>query len=212
MNLTFISDPHFNHYQIELGCGDILFVCGDFTRKGRVDDVVEFSKFIGAQNFRYKVVIAGNHDFCFEDERREEVEKILSDNGIVYLNDSGIEIEGIHIWGSPIQPWFFDWAFNRRRGEKIRKHWDLIPENTDILITHGPPMGILDVCKSGKHVGCEDLLLRLEKVAPKIHAFGHIHESYGIEKIKETTYINCSISDERYQYKNGPISLTYPLD
>tara|TARA_Y100000296_G_C5174834_1_gene259491 strand:- start:2061 stop:2591 length:531 start_codon:yes stop_codon:yes gene_type:complete len=65
--------------------------------------------------------------------------ELLRSCGIKYLNDSSITIDGIKFWGSPIQPWFHDWAFNRKRGNEIRKHWELIPTNTDVLLTHGPP-------------------------------------------------------------------------
>jgi hypothetical protein len=59
---------------------------------------------------------------------------------VIYLNDSGVEIDGLKFWGSPVQPYFHNWAFNRI-GDDICKHWELIPLDTDILITHGPVKG-----------------------------------------------------------------------
>ena len=145
---------------------------------------------------------------CFEDHRRSTAEAILKDAGIIYLNDTGIEISGFKFWGSPIQPEFFDWAFNRERGKDIRQHWDMIPDDIDVLLTHGPAFGILDWCAHGARVGCEDLLEVIEKIKPKIHAFGHIHESYGMREIGNTVFVNACNLDERYKFKNPPIELT----
>ena len=205
MKLTFISDTHYQHNKLQLESGDVLLHCGDFTRRGGLDDVENFAKFIGAQDFKKKIIIAGNHDFSFEDKRRQKAEKYLSDHGIIYLNDSGVEVEGFKFWGSPVQPEFFDWAFNRKRGQELRDHWELIPEDTDILITHGPAYGILDLCADGRRVGCHDLLVTIEKIKPKIHAFGHIHEDYGVVKKQGTIFINACNVDEHYRMKNSPI-------
>jgi len=206
MKITFISDTHTKHGDIYLDSGDVLVHCGDITSNGDIKDVISFAKFIKDQDFLYKVVIAGNHDFCFEDERSTLVEDILKENGIIYLNDSGVTINGINFWGSPIQPEFCSWAFNRRRGEEISRHWDLIPSNTDILITHGPPFGILDRCTDGGTVGCKDLLKKINSLNIKIHAFGHIHESYGSIIKNGTRFINASILDEMYAVQNPPIT------
>ena len=208
MKLTFISDTHSLHHHLALDSGDVLIHCGDFTGRGSLDDTADFAEFIAKQDFAHKIVIAGNHERCFEDERRQDAEAILKDAGIVYLNDSGIEISGVKFWGSPIQPAFFDWAFNRQRGEDIRWHWDLIPDDTDVLLTHGPAFGILDWCTHGERVGCEDLLEAIQRIKPKIHAFGHIHESYGMRETDSTVFVNACNLDERYQIKNPPIELT----
>ncbi|MBC7410804.1 MAG: metallophosphoesterase, partial [Arcicella sp.] len=118
-----------------------------FLQGGRIEEIEMFNEWMGSLPHRHKVVIAGNHDFFFE-KYPKEAKRLITN--ATYLNDSGILIEGLHIWGSPIQPWFYDWAFNRKRGKDIRKHWDLIPTNTDILITHGPPFGILDATERGE--------------------------------------------------------------
>ena len=152
---------------------------------------------MGALPHRHKVMIAGNHDFFFEKYPRQ-VKKVITN--IEYINDSGTTIEGFKIWGSPVQPWFYDWAFNRKRGQDIRKHWDLIPTETDILITHGPPFGILDQTIRGEKVGCEDLTdIVQNRVKPSLHVFGHIHEAYGQEQIGETLYVNASMVDLAYR-------------
>lgn len=207
MNLTFFSDTHQFHDKLVFSSGDVLVFCGDLTSKGSIDDVMSFAKFAEGLDYRNKIVIAGNHDFCFENEDRLIAEQILKDHGLIYLNDSGVEIDGVKFWGSPIQPWFHDWAFNRHRGEDIKKHWDLIPSDTDVLITHGPPFGILDLCFHGARVGCEELLKSVLKIKPKIHAFGHIHEEYGSIKIDNTLFINACSVDVSYSEFNPPIDI-----
>lgn len=209
MKLTFISDTHSVHEKLKLEEGDILFHCGDMTKRGELREVNNVAHYLNRQPFRYKVVIAGNHDFCFENKYRKEAEKVLNDHGIIYLNDSFVEIEGIKIWGSPIQPYFYNWAFNRKRGEEIRKHWDLIPNDIHILLTHGPPNGVLDSLYSGEAVGCEDLMKRVSYIKPRIHAFGHIHESYGTKIVGPTRFINACITDLRYWIRNKPVVIEY---
>lgn len=209
MKLCFISDTHNKHDEVPIGKGDILFHMGDFTRKGSLEDVKSFAKWIGTQDFEHIVVIAGNHDFSFDDMRNEEAERMLKENGVNYLNDSGITIEGLNIWGSPITPWFHDWAFNRNRGDHIKSHWDLIPKDTDILLTHGPPKDILDLCFNGERVGCEMLSEKIDLVQPKIHAFGHIHEGYGCLEKDGILFLNACNLDESYKYSNNPIELEF---
>ena len=208
MKLTFISDTHSLHHQLELDSGDVLIHCGDFTGRGSLDDTLDFAQYIAMQDFTHKVVIAGNHDSCFEDHRAKDAEAILEDAGIIYLNDTGTEISGTKFWGSPIQPEFFNWAFNRKRGQDIRQHWDRIPDDVDVLITHGPAFEILDWCIHGPRAGCEDLLEVVQRIKPKIHAFGHIHESYGVREIDSTIFINACNLDEHYKMKNPPVELT----
>jgi Icc-related predicted phosphoesterase len=207
MKLVFISDTHGLHHQLRLPEGDMLIHCGDFSRKGRREEVEDFLAWFSKQPHRHKVLIAGNHDFMAE--RDPYLFQILLPSNVVYLNDEGCEIGGLHIWGSPIQPWFFDWAFNRQRGEDIRKHWELIPEDTDILLTHGPPYGILDmVQRDSRPVGCRDLLKKVKDTpAIRLHAFGHIHEGYGQLEQDGQLFINASILDVEYRMVNRPIVL-----
>ncbi len=207
MHFTCISDTHGKHRDLKLPGGEVLLHAGDCTNVGRRAGVIDFLDWFSEQNYEHKIFIAGNHDYFFERYSPEEVAAIIPDN-VIYLNDSGIDLNGIKIWGSPVSPWFYDWAFNRRRGKEIQQHWDLIPTDTDILITHGPPFGILDKTAAGLPVGCEDLTKTLEKIKPKVHLFGHIHEAQGERKIDGTHYINASILDERYFMSNAPIGVT----
>lgn len=219
MKIVCISDTHNKHKQISLDEGDILIHAGDATGRGQSGEILPFLYWFSEQKFKHKVLIAGNHDFGFEREP-SRYEELCIQLGITYLNDSGANIEGLNIWGSPVQPEFFNWAFNRRIEEKlpdsydpfhsyekihpfIKPHWDLIPDNTDILITHGPPLGIMDeVPRNFKQtmlsVGCPHLLDAINRVKPKIHIFGHIHEQHGIFKTKETVFVNAAQLDDSY--------------
>jgi Icc-related predicted phosphoesterase len=140
---------------------------------------------------RAKVLVAGNHDFAYE--REAVAVEALIPAGITYLRDTGVVIDGVRFWGSPWQPWFFDWAFNLHRGAEIAAKWALIPDDVQVLITHGPPHGILDVVARprGKHVGCEALRDRITALpALRLHAFGHhIHEAYGESLLEEVRYV-----------------------
>src|SRR5947209_6179907 len=104
----------------------MLLHAGDITYRGDKEETDDFLKWFSRQNYRYKIFIAGNHDFFFEKAKPEVLKKLIPEN-VIYLKDSGVSVEGIKIWGSPVTPWFFNWAFNEHRGEEIRRHWDLIP-------------------------------------------------------------------------------------
>lgn len=204
MKIVVLSDTHGRHKKVLLPEGDLLIHAGDITVEGRNSQVTDFLKWFGRQPHRHKIFIAGNHDFFFEQNTQADVMAKLP-AGVHYLNDSGVTIEGIHIWGSPVTPWFYDWAFNRQPGPDIRKHWDKIPAGTDILVTHGPPYGVLDKTHTGKNAGCADLLEKVKELSPKFHLFGHIHEAYGRVKEATTEYVNASIPDEFYKMKNEPV-------
>lgn len=204
MKLVFISDTHGQHFGLKVPKGDVLIHTGDLTSFGEEEEVLDFLDWFSSLPHKHKIFIAGNHDGYFERNDSDFIKNKIPQN-CIYLNDSGISIEGIKIWGSPIQPAFFNWFFNRERGKEIKYHWDLIPDDTDILITHGPPFGILDLVSNKTSVGCEELLKRVEVVKPMIHAFGHIHESYGVKHNKHTTFINASVLNMQYRLINNPI-------
>jgi len=206
MKITCISDTHGQHELLNLSSGDMIIHADDVSGRGGKDEIISFLDWYSKLDFKYKIFIAGNHDFFFEKASKEEVNAIIPSD-IIYLNDSGITIEGIKIWGSPVQPWFFDWAFNRQRGTDIQKHWALIPDDTDILITHGPAQGMLDKTVRGESVGCADLLHRINEVKPKFYIAGHIHEAYGRMKMHGVEYINASVLSVKYQMTNPPIEI-----
>jgi Icc-related predicted phosphoesterase len=203
-----ISDTHGQHAAVELPPGDIIIHAGDVSRMGKEREIISFLDWFAALPYRYRVFVAGNHDFYFEKSSDNDIAQIIPD-GVTYLNDTGVTIEGIEIWGSPITPWFFDWAFNRHRGADIQKHWALIPASTSVLVTHGPPYGILDRTIGNEPAGCSDLLKRIHDIKPACHIFGHIHEGYGQMEKEETVFINASVVDERYMLRNAPVSFDY---
>lgn len=202
MKIVVFSDTHGLHNAVHIPDGDMLIFAGDMCNHGTLHEVIQFDQLLAQCDHPYKIVIAGNHDFPFQNT--PDVARACLQHGI-YLQDSTVEIEGLKIYGSPWQPWFLDWAFNLRRGEELRQKWDLIPNDIDILITHGPPFGILD--RVGKNSqGCEDLLQALQRVNPRYHIFGHIHEAYGQYEVNKTVFVNSSICNARYQPIN-PVQL-----
>ena len=210
--IVVISDTHGQHLGMQIPDGDILIHCGDFCSHGRYIDALRFVNWFGTHPHKHKIFIAGNHDLYFEQGNLSDIDSFLRmmPAGVHYLQDSGIELEGLKFWGSPVQPTFFNWAFNRDRGERIKKHWDLIPQGTDVLITHGPPYKICDTAPAGnglyKSVGCADLLNATLKIQPKLHLFGHIHFSGGTNLVTpKTIFANASICDEEYLVNNKPL-------
>lgn len=206
MQITIISDTHGHHQKLTLPpTTDMIIHAGDFSNAGRLQEVQFFLKWYAALPHRYKLLIGGNHDFLLE-QAPKVFQSLLPDN-IIYLEDEAIEIEGLQFWGSLITPFFFNWAFNRHRGTPIRKYWEKIPNDIDVLITHGPPKGFGDVTVRGEVVGCEDLLEKVLEVKPRYHIYGHIHESYGIISTEHTTFINASNMDEKYRMVNEAVVL-----
>lgn len=206
MKLIAISDTHGEHRSLEIPDGDVLIHAGDLTRHGSLEDVQEFNDFLGTLPHPHKIVIAGNHDFCFEKDRAA-CEEILTN--CIYLQDQEVVVDGVKFYGSPWQPWFYDWAFNLERGAEIRSKWELIPEDTDVLITHGPPYGIGDLTAQGDSAGCQGLLEVVKKIKPAFHIFGHIHEAYGVTNDGATTFVNASVCDQLYRPVNPPIAFRY---
>lgn len=193
MRFVAFSDTHGFHNSTTLPEGDVLLFSGDMCGRGNLDEVRRFGSFLQRQSHPHKVVIAGNHDWPFELDQ-DRARDALGD--VIYLQDEEVTIEGIKIYGSPWQPEFCDWAFNVARGEPLRKIWAKIPQDTDILLTHGPPHGILDLTSRSVRAGCEELAIRVsELLALKAHIFGHIHEAYGRIEKQGCQYINASICD-----------------
>lgn len=203
LRLVCLSDLHSLNYAFRVPDGDVLIIAGDICGYGTLDEIKAFDAFLADLPHKHKLLIAGNHDWPFARVNPSEA-KLLVKNAI-YLMDSGIEIEGIKFWGSPWQPFFCNWAFNLPRGPELAKVWAKIPDDTDVLITHGPPYGVLDKIYNGERVGCQDLSEALERVKPTVHVFGHIHEGYGVLERNGTTYVNASLCNQYYRMVNSPI-------
>lgn len=203
MRLICLADTHNLHHEIPIPDGDILIHAGDCTDGGTRNETENFLEWFSSQPHKYKVLVPGNHDFYFE--KADNLSKIP--DGIHLLIDSGLEIENLKIWGSPVTPGIHNWAFNRERGNQIRKHWEQIPVDTDILITHTPPFEILDEIGSGIKLGCEELKRILPIVQPKYHLFGHIHNASGSIIRSGISYFNLSMLDERMRIMYSPRSI-----
>ena len=209
-----ISDTHDKLDQIKSPDADILLHAGDFSMMGTEDQIKKFNNDCGEIKHQFKhgiVFIAGNHDWMFQKDNKKARSLITN---AIYLEDSSIEIEGLKIYGAPWQPTFYNWAFNLDRGVPIKEKWDLIPDNIDILITHGPAYGIQDIVGPNiyntipKHVGCEELRNRVDQLQNlKLHVSGHLHLSYGIEKIGEKMFVSAASLNERYNVAHRPIIL-----
>lgn len=206
-----ISDTHSHHRQLVIPEADVLIHAGDICWKGELSILEDFCFWMKELPIKNKVLIFGNHETGFErGPKRQIAIEMVKGSGIHYLEDSGIEIDGIKYWGSPVQPFFCDWEFNRQRGKDIKKHWDKIPSDTNVIITHGPPMGMLDEAPRGfnaiEHVGCQDLLNKLCELPDlKLHTFGHIHAAYGQKQVGHTMFVNASSCTESYTPTNPPI-------
>jgi Icc-related predicted phosphoesterase len=209
MRIICISDTHNRIGKVDIPDGDVLVHAGDSTMMGRPEEIGKFAAYLEALPHKYKVVIAGNHDWLFE-TRPTTARKLIEDAGAIYLQDEAVTIMGHKFYGAPWQPWFQNWAFNVARGKALAAKWALIPTDTDVLITHGPPFGILDQVDGGEHLGCVDLRTAVDRVNPLLHVFGHIHDGYGLDARRElarTNFVNASICDESYQPVNSPIEI-----
>jgi Icc-related predicted phosphoesterase len=213
MQIVAISDTHGKHSLLKIPECDILLHAGDFTYLGDPEELEDFSKWLDKQPADYIVITPGNHEVWLE-KNWEEGCNILNRNcsRLIILNDSSIKIEELNIYGSPITPTFgVGWAWNRNRGKAIQEHWNKIPIDTDILLTHSPAYGILDITNIGaieEHCGCFDLLKTIQdKVKPLFHICGHLHDGHGLLSVNNTTYINASVLDDYYSLAYKPTVL-----
>ena len=201
MKIVAISDTHSLHELVKIPKCDILIHAGDFTGNGSLEHCECFAEWFKKQPAKYKVCIAGNHDSCAAKEH-DYVADIFLDNNIVYLENRFANIEGIKIYGSPMTPRFLNWYFMYERGTG-KKYWNMIPKDTDILVSHGPAYGKLDLIDDNRvkhNVGCQELGEAIKKLpALKYHICGHIHSGYGSIDSK---YYNASVCNEDYEVVN----------
>lgn len=215
MRLVIISDTHGKTYgsfgKYEIPDGDVLIHCGDACIKGTEKELVSFRKWFNSFPHKNKIFCAGNHDFICQDRPKDIIKDIMEPS--IYLQDEEIIIDGIKFYGSPWQPEFFNWAFNMPRDE-LHSIWELIPDDVNVLITHGPPKGIADETRDMidptkfVHVGCSALMKeifsgRLNSL--KVHCFGHIHSGYGTYVNNGIKFVNAASCNEKYLPKNSPI-------
>lgn len=220
IRITFMSDTHNKHKHIPskyLPGGDLLIHAGDCSSRGYEHEIREFCKwFNDVPGYTHKLFIAGNHDWGFQDNSIKVAEIVKFYKNITYLQDE-LYVMGddystaIKIYGSPWQPEFYNWAFNLPKGGwELQQKWDDITEDADIVITHGPAYGYVDmVIGRYEHLGCELLDARLKKIKPSIHVCGHIHSGHGYTSNENTHYINASVLNEQYEFSYVPVTVDW---
>jgi len=204
LSLVLLSDTHELHRKIDVPYGEILIHAGDFTLFSRSLRAIEdFNTWLGELPHPHKVVVPGNHEFFLEGDLSR---RSLLSNATVLIKEA-IEIGGLHIWGSPVTP-LFGAAFGMSSAEDRRKMYAGIPESTDLVVSHGPPYGILDAApESGFHSGCRELFDAIMRVKPKLVACGHVHGAYGIFQTDDTTFVNAALLGLHGGIDKAPIVL-----
>lgn len=211
MKIDCVSDLH--GYYPKLDGGDLLIIAGDLTSHDTEDEYHQFLGWAQCQQYQKIVVIAGNHDNYLQANP-----EFLSNKSskIDYLCDSGTEFEGLKIWGSPWTSWFHGVHPRCKafmvKGSKLNAKWNQIPPNIDILVTHNPLYGVFDAVPRAfegtyESVGCMELKLHVtERIKPKLHVFGHIHEHGGKRlQSSNTLFVNASYVNEHYKPVNSPV-------
>ena len=199
--VVLLSDTHGCHWDVTVPDGDVLVHAGDATNAGDLKELRDFERWLSTLPHPHRVVIAGNHDWAFE--RRPKLARATLASA-TYLQDSVVELAGLRFYGSPWQPEFCNWAFNLPRGPALAAKWAAIPADVDVLVTHGPPHGVLDQTFDGRGVGCRELRRALDRVTPAVHVFGHIHEARGVAEVGRTLCVNASICDLGYEPSRAP--------
>lgn len=189
MRIVAVADTH--SLEEDLGPipeGDVFVHAGDLLRSGTLGELKVAVKWLRRLPHRHKVLVAGNHERCFVDDRDAALDLLGPE--VTYLEDAGVEIGGLRFWGSPWQPEYGNWAFNLPRGAPLEEKWALIPKDTDVLVTHTPPLGFGDHTRV--RVGCWDLLATVRQIQPALHLFGHIHQDGGFWRERNTCFANVT--------------------
>lgn len=203
MKIVCISDTHNLHNGLSIPDGDVLIHCGDATLRGSIEEVGLFGHWFRNLPHRVKLFVPGNHDFLFDRNRPLALE-LVAGRGVKVLIDRAITIDGVKFYGTPWVPNLEGWAFY---GDHITlvSRFHHIPDDVQVLITHGPPDGLLD--KGTHHYGSKELASRVAELQHlKLHCFGHIHESYGRVDNGHVS-INAASCDIQYQAVNAPMEI-----
>lgn len=233
LKIVCISDTHSGHHQLQLPPGDILIHSGDFSKSRTKLNAAEYTDFVqwfSDQPHKTKILIAGNRDdfmhteICHKFRKRtlEEISSVQSlitnSNSIIYLNDSSYDYNekgyNFKIWGSPWTRLYGKEgkAFQVSTPE-LKHKWELIPKDTTLLVTHGPPLGICDMNLAKVQAGCPELLAMVNKIKPRVHLFGHIHEGYGTLVTNDTLFINAASIDKiTHKLTNEPVMIALSRD
>jgi Icc-related predicted phosphoesterase len=207
MNAMFISDTHGQHEDVLLPHGNMIIHAGNITKNGTPAEAVNFLQWFARLKYNYKIFIAGTHDHFFENE--PALAKRLIPAGVIYLEESGVEIGGLKIWGSPYNSFNHGSAFSRPEDKAIG-HWEKIPDDSDMVIIHTPAYGVLDENANGEHEGSKDLLRKLIRVEPRYFVCGHRPSTRGYEYRYGIHFINASVTNDEFKIAHKPVFQWYP--
>lgn len=213
-----ISDTHNKHRSLNISEADMIVCCGDISFRGELDIIEDFAKWMQNLPVQHKITIFGNHEVGLRSDgsKRKKALQILKDHDIIYLEDSSCTVEKengekVKIYGTPYTKAFGNWEFALKTQDQCQRKWAQIHEDTNILLTHQPCYGILDLVEDNiynigrdLHQGCEDLLNRtMELEHLKVNIYGHLHLNGGNENITNgIKFINASVCDEQYYPSN----------
>jgi Icc-related predicted phosphoesterase len=204
MNIACISDTHMQHRGLDVAPCDVIIHAGDFLRTGKEIEVRDFFEWFTCLPSKYKILVAGNHDKSLQ-KKITKYNISLNECAFV-LDNNGIILKNIHFWGIPFRSSSFLNSLQGIEDANEISDYSKIPYSTQILITHVPPIGILDqILPSENRSGSRILLDRVREVKPMYHIFGHIHESYGVNKNENTIFINASLTDHEEKLIRKPI-------
>lgn len=219
VTIVAMSDTHNYHEGVPLPDGNVLVHCGDSTLKGRQGELASFLAWFARTPFEHRVLIGGNHDWALE------AGEVPIPPGVTYLNGQAAQVAGLRFFGAAWRSrpaWVKrDDQGNIRQGrysafgvmlDEVDDHWSRIPEGTDVVVTHVPPLGLMDlgpVDPDGvqRRRGCPALLARLRQVRPQLHLFGHNHHEVGLRTIEGTTHVNAALLDDEYRLVRPPVVL-----
>jgi len=213
MLICILSDTHTFHAQVKIPQCDLLIHAGDFSNFGTKRQIEKFLVWFSALPASNKVLVAGNHDKEL-DEKLASVEEVsflkekIASLGVIYLENQEVVINDLKIYGTPVQPYFQNWAFNYADDSERFEYYSKIPSDVDILVTHSPPYGVLDLNYRNEHCGCPVLKEKVDEISPLIHVFGHIHEDRGTLQADDILYMNASV----WNHFDGSIRLPYIVE
>jgi Icc-related predicted phosphoesterase len=224
MKVVCISDTHNKHYELKIPDGDVIVHTGDFTNKGTFQEVKCFIDWFVNLDFEYKILIAGNHEVTLDDKFYEKnwksfhkikqdtvkIKNLILNSGIIYLEDSSVNIKGVNFYGSPYTlVGDVLWGFQLHNYSESIAKWSLIPADTDVLLTHCPPNGYMDGYRYNNY-GCNVLLLHVkDRVKPAYHIFGHVHEQHGTVIEHGITFVNAEVVDGKHFVVYDPVILDF---
>lgn len=202
MKIVIISDTHGKHEELGHLSGDVLIHCGDVENLFERDDhaIEKIDQWFGRQDFDHILCIGGNHDLALEQRVKSRVQPF---EHAVFLHDTTTVIEGVKFFGSSWVPKLNQHAFFAD-DKTLENAWAKIPDDVNVLITHTPPAGVLDVSSRGLELGCDHLAKHLSALSPMLHCFGHVHASAGSTQHNGTTFVNASSVNSNFKIAHAP--------